>query len=103
MLDMAFRYDEDSYEWLPCTEALEIHAPIEEMPCVLTLSFEGLEEIDDDKDYVFCLQHRRLEEVEQRLPNGVRSVCGCEICGLSRHEDFDLSPGQPETLYIPFR
>lgn len=103
MLDMAFRYDEDSYEWLPCTEALEIHAPIEELPCVLTLSFEGLEEIDDDKDYVFCLQHRRLEEVEQRLPNGVRSVCGCEICGLSRHEDFDLSPGQSETLYIPFR
>ena len=40
MLDMAFRYDEDSYEWLPCTEALEIHAPIEELPCVLTLSFE---------------------------------------------------------------
>lgn len=103
MLEMAFRYDEDSYEWLPCTEALEIHAPIEELPCVLTLSFEGLEEIDDGKDYVFCSQHRRLEEVEQRLPNGVRSICGCEICGLSRHEDFDLSPGQPETLYIPFR
>ena len=41
MLDMAFRCDEELGEWVPCTEAREIHAPIEELPCVLTLP-EGM-------------------------------------------------------------
>ena len=102
-LDMAFRCDEELGEWVPCTEVREIHAPIEELPCVLTLPFESQDEMEASKVYVLCPQHRRLEEVEQRLPHGVRSVCGCEICGLSSFEISDWSPGQSKPVYIPFR
>lgn len=101
---MAFRFDEDEYEWVLCTDAHEINAPIEELPYVLSFYYGGTDElIGSENGYVLCPYHWRLEEVEQRLSHGVRSVCGCEICGFSNHGTFDMSQGRPRPLYIPFR
>ena len=104
ILNLAFRFDEDEYEWVPCTDAHEINAPIEELPYVLSFYYGGTDEpIGSENGYVLCPYHRRLEEVEQHLSHGIRSVCGCEICGLSNHGTFDMSQGRPKPLYIPFR
>lgn len=104
---MAFRFDENKYRWVPCTDEHEINAPIEELPYVLSLRYSGESGIakrsDSAKGYVLCPYHRRLEAVAQRFSNGIRSVCGCKICGISNHDTFDLSQGQPKPLYIPFR
>ena len=36
---MAFRFDENKYRWVPCTDEHEINAPIEELPYVLSLRY----------------------------------------------------------------
>ena len=44
MLNLAFRFYEDEYEWVPCTDAHEINAPIEELPYVLSFYYGGTDE-----------------------------------------------------------
>lgn len=56
---MAFRFDEDKYRWVPCTDEHEINAPIEELPYVLSLRYSGDQGIvkRSDSAKVMCFVH----------------------------------------------
>lgn len=107
MLNKAFLYNYEKNEWAPCTDTKYIESEIEDLPCTVIVEYSG-----DwcpnyrywNTDYIFCLQHNTMEEVEDVYNGKVVSVDGCIFRGLVRKAVFNINyDEESNTVYLPFR
>ena len=79
MLELAFRYNLETEEWVQCTDKLLIEQDIERLHTVLLVKYIGY---DNDGYYVRCPRHCR-DEMLQTSGNGkFITVDGCRFDGL---------------------